>query len=96
MNGKERKRLMSLARHLDVTLHVGKAGLSDDLLAEADRQLKDHELVKVRLLRSSRVEDGRKAVAEKLAGEVNADVVDVRGFTAVLYRPKNRPSSAGS
>ena len=53
MTSKERAELRAQANPLDVTLIVGKGGISDTLLDEAVVLLDSHELVKGRVLENS-------------------------------------------
>jgi len=75
------------AQRLDVTVHVGKNGVHEATLAELDRQLKAHKLVKVRLLPAATEGGvGERQQADALAAGTGAEVIDVRGRTAVLWR----------
>jgi len=64
---------------------VGQGGISPNLLAELDRALKDHELVKVR----ARVGDRelRDQVLDELAASTGAELVQRIGHVALYYRP---------
>ncbi|WIV66297.1 YhbY family RNA-binding protein [Natrialbaceae archaeon AArc-T1-2] len=73
------------AHDLDVTVWVGKSGL-EAVVDELDDQLTDRELVKVKFLRAARAGSSTDEKAAELADRVDADLVDVRGHTAVLYR----------
>lgn len=73
------------AHDLDVTVWVGKSGL-EAVVDELDDQLTDRELVKVKFLRAARAGSSTDETAADLADRVNAELVDVRGHTAVLYR----------
>lgn len=77
----------ALANQLPVTLHVGKNGITPSTVAELKAQLHRKKLVKVRLLRSA-TEGGAedRSQAEALAQEADAQVVEVRGHTAVYWR----------
>lgn len=86
MKGKERARLKKEAQSLDVTLELGKGGLSATIVTELKRQLKATPLVKVQIRKSAAAEDSTKSVAEALAAESNATLVEVRGSTAVYAR----------
>ncbi|PSQ57083.1 RNA-binding protein [Halobacteriales archaeon SW_7_71_33] len=70
---------------LDVTVWVGKAG-PDAVVDELDGQLADRELVKLKFLRSARAGADVGTLASGLADDVDAEVVDTRGNTAVLRR----------
>ncbi|RZV08579.1 RNA-binding protein [Natrinema hispanicum] len=82
MDTQERKRR---AHDLDVTVWVGKSGV-DAVVDELDDQLTDRDLVKVKFLRAARAGSSTDEKAADLAERVNADLVDTRGHTAVLYR----------
>ena len=82
MDHAERKRR---AHDLDVTVWVGKSGI-DAVGDELNDQLADRDLVKVKFLRAARAGSSTEEKAAELADRVNADVVDTRGHTAVLYR----------
>ena len=63
---------------------LGNAGLTDAVVAELDRALTDHELVKV----SARVadRDARNEALAVLASRTKAELVQRVGHVAVLYR----------
>jgi RNA-binding protein len=69
---------------LDVTVWVGKGGI-ESVADELGDQLADRKLVKVKFLRAARGGMSTDELAAELAGQVNAEVVDVRGNTAVYH-----------
>jgi len=74
-------------------VNVGKQGLTESVLKEIDRRLSDDEVVKVRILKSALTVEGiddRKKFAEILAKRLNADAIEVRGYTVVLYRKRKK------
>jgi len=70
---------------LDVTLRVGKHGI-ESVVDELDTQLDNESMVKVKFLRSARGGTTSEQLAADLADHVDADVVRVRGHTAVVER----------
>ncbi|EMA09049.1 RNA-binding protein [Haloarcula vallismortis] len=70
---------------LDATLRVGKHGI-ESVADELDDQLENTDLVKVKFLRSSRGGTTAEELAEDLAEMVNAEVIQVRGHTAVFEK----------
>ena len=84
MTGKERAALRAEAHHLEPLLHVGQQGLSPTVFQALDDALRTHELVKVQLTRT--VDVPVKDAANALATAAAADVVQVIGRTATLYR----------
>ena len=70
---------------LDVTVWVGKAGI-ESVVDELDDQLSNADLVKVKFLRAARGGTDTESLADALADRVSAEIVDIRGHTAVLRR----------
>ncbi|KUK04301.1 YhbY family RNA-binding protein [Methermicoccus shengliensis] len=68
------------------TLHVGKSGITTQLLEELTRQLEKRKVVKVRLLRSARQSMDTEQAARQLAEGTGGRVVDIRGGCIVLKR----------
>ena len=75
MTSKERAEFRAQANTLDVTLIVGKGGISDTLLDEAVVLLDSHELVKGRVLETSGLtaREASDAICEALGAEVAYD-----------------------
>jgi len=84
MTGKERAALRAEAHHLDPLVHVGHQGLTPAVFKSLDDALRTHELVKVQLTRT--VDVPVKDAANALATSAAAEVVQVIGRTATLYR----------
>ncbi len=87
LTGRQRHRLRALAHTLRPVILVGAGGLSDGLVAETERALTDHALIKVRLA-GERAE--RRAQAEALCQRTGAELVQLIGRMAVLYRPSDK------
>ena len=87
----QKKAFRSIGHHLDPVVTVSENGLSEGVLAELDRALRDHELVKVKLALSER--EDRTAVLEALVAESKAELVQKIGKVALFYRhnPKANP-----
>ena len=84
LTSKERADLRAEAHHLTAIVHVGHQGITPTLLQALDDALRTRELVKIQL--SKHTDETPKTVATRLAQEVGADVVQVIGRTATLYR----------
>ncbi|MES2153790.1 MAG: YhbY family RNA-binding protein [bacterium] len=77
----------SAANAITVTMHVGKNGVNDAAILELKAQLHKHKLVKVRLLPSATDGGvGNEAQADALAAGADAQLVEIRGHTAVFWR----------
>jgi RNA-binding protein len=84
LTGKQKRHLRALGQRLAATLHVGREGVTEAVVAQADAQLAGHELVKVRVGESA--PESRHDTAERLAERTNAQLAQVLGRTALLYR----------
>ena len=84
MTGKQRAALRAEAHHLSPLVHVGHQGLTPALFQSLDDALRTRELVKVQFART--VDVPAKDAANALATATAAEVVQVIGKTATLYR----------
>ena len=92
MHPKTRKQLKQIAHHLDPVVSVGEQGASPNVLAEAQRALDDHELIKVRLHAPDRAL--RTAMGDELAARCDATFVQRIGKIGVLFRANPQPTRA--
>lgn len=88
---RERAHLKGRAHALEPVVQIGNAGLSDAVVAELDRALTAHELIKVRVGASSR--DAREALCDAICERTDAASVQRVGKILVLWRP--RPAESG-
>jgi RNA-binding protein len=86
LTSRERSELKARAHHLNPIVRVGQAGLSDAFIAEVDRALADHELIKVQVGLDDREE--RNAAAEEICARTSSAEVQRVGKVLVLWRPK--------
>jgi RNA-binding protein len=82
---KQRRHLKGLAHPLKPVILMGNSGLTPAVIAETDRALTHHELIKVRLPGLDREE--RDAALAELAESTSSAMVTRIGHVAVLYRP---------
>lgn len=85
ITSKQRAALRSMANGIEPILQVGKAGIGENLIKQASDALTARELLKVTVLDNSSVTP--KEAALSLAEQTGAEVVQVIGSKAVLYRP---------
>ena len=84
MTGKQRAYLRGLANGLETILYVGKGGLSENVIKQADEALTARELVKGRVLEASLMSAAEACQA--LAEATGAEGVQSIGSRFVLYR----------
>jgi RNA-binding protein len=82
----QRARLKARAHALEPVVQVGQAGVSDTVVAEVDRSLTAHGLIKVRLAGADR--ETRDELAQTLSDRTDAAVVQQVGRILVLWRPR--------
>ncbi len=84
LTSKERAELRSKATALDTTLMVGKGGVTDTVLAEAENQLTARELIKGKVLEGALMSP--REVSDEICAATGAEGVAVIGTKFVLYR----------
>ena len=90
LSSKERAALRAQAHHLAAAVHVGQHGITDALRQTVDDTLRTRELVKIQFTKNADV--SVKDAANDLARALSAEVVQVIGKTATLYREKTEGS----
>lgn len=84
LNGKEKRFLRSMANTLEPIVQVGKGSVTENVLFSLNEALEARELVKIRVLKNCL--DEVSDVAEELAAQSKAELVQVIGRNVVLYR----------
>ena len=84
---KQRRHLRGLAHPLKPVILIGNSGVSAGVVAETQRALHDHELIKVRLPGMAR-EDRDQALVD-LAARTDSVLVGRIGHVATLYKPRS-------
>ena len=92
----QRQNLKARAHPLKPIVMIGTAGLTATVLAEIERALKCHEVIKIRILNEDR--DARKVMLEQICTQLQAAAVQHIGKILVIYRPQeelpdNKPTS---
>jgi RNA-binding protein len=89
LSTKQIRFLRGLAHPLTPAVQTGKSGVTAAFVKEVDRNLKDHELIKVRINTDERTDF--LATAEELAKSTAAMLVQTIGRIVVLYREGDEP-----
>ena len=83
LTSKQRSFLRAMANPLEPIFQVGKGGIGETISDAIRDALAARELIKVRVLKN--VETDVREVADDLATQTGADVVQVIGRNVVLY-----------
>lgn len=84
LTSKQRAEFRAQANGLEVTLMVGKGGVSEQVLAEAQKLLEARELVKGRVLETAMM--SAREVSDAICEATGADGVSTVGATFVIWR----------
>ena len=84
LTSKERADLRSQATTIDTTLMVGKGGVTDAVIAEAENQLNARELIKGKVLEGAMMTP--REVCDEICQYTGAEGVAVIGTKFVIYR----------
>ena len=84
LTSKERAELRAQATALDTTLMVGKGGVTEAVIAEAENQLDARELVKGKVLEGAMMTP--REVCDILCQETGCEGIAVIGTKFVIYR----------
>lgn len=90
LTGKQKGFLRSMGNEMDPIMQVGKGGITESVITQTNEVLGARELIKCRVLQNCSEEP--KIVAEELAEQVEADLVQVIGRNFLLFRAsKDKP-----
>ena len=84
LNNELKKRFKAIGHQLKPVVTIGENGLSEGVLGELDRALNDHELIKIKLAVTER--EDRRALIDELCASSKAELVQVIGKMALIYR----------
>ncbi len=85
----QKKQFKSIGHHLKPIVTIADNGLTEGVLAELDRALNDHELIKIQL-RAER--DDRKALIDQLCAQSSSLLIQSIGKVALIYRKNPQPN----
>ena len=84
LTSKERAELRAQANAIETTLIVGKDGVTENVVAEAERLLTARELVKGKVLETAMM--SAREVSDEICEATGADGVSCVGYKFVIYR----------
>lgn len=79
-----KQELKARAHHLKPVVLLGSKGLTPAVTEETNLALQIHELIKVKI--NGAEKEGRLAMATELCRQLTAELVQLIGSTAIIYR----------
>ena len=88
LNNQQKRKLKALGQHLNPTLKVGKAGVSEGFLKSVDEALSAQELIKVKF---DDFKEEKKQLAPLIAEKTSSQLIQMVGHVVVLFRQNPDP-----
>ena len=88
LTSKQRAQLRGLANSIDTIIHIGKDGIGENLIQQANDALEARELIKCKVLENSML-TAREA-CDELSKATRSEQVQVIGTKFVLYRQSHK------
>jgi RNA-binding protein len=85
----ELRQLRALAHQLHPVVTIAGHGLSESVIAELERALNDHELIKIKLAVGDRA--AKQQVLDALIKQTGAHLIQQIGHTATILRRVDKP-----
>jgi putative YhbY family RNA-binding protein len=90
LSSKAKHNIKQGARAEKTTVWVGKDGSTEQIITEIKRQLDQREIVKAKIQQTALKDAETKQLAARIAEQTDSHLIDVRGHTFVLYKPKSK------
>ena len=90
LNSSQRKKLKTLAHHLDPVIHIGKEGFNDGVAHSISENLEKRELIKVKFYQHK---DDKKKISEKILSKTKSEIISIIGNTLIIYKQSNNPKN---
>ena len=91
LTGRQKKYLKGLGHHLSPVILIGKEGISPKLIEAAALELKNHELIKIKIGNNSNV--AKQDAVQALTAATGGELVQLIGKSLLLY--KENPEKPG-
>ena len=89
LSNADKKRFRSIGHKLSPVVTVAQKGVTENIKTEIERALKEHELIKIKLITATREE--KKCLADSLCQEFSAECIQSIGHVILVYRPSKKP-----
>jgi RNA-binding protein len=85
----DHKYLRTVAHSLSPIVTLAQKGLTENISKELNRALKQHELIKVKIIAADR--GSRRALIQEICDLTGAELIQSIGSIAVLYKAADKP-----
>ena len=89
LTGKQRRALRAMGHHMEPVVIVGQSGVTEGVIGAVTQALNDHELIKVKINEGP---ETRQEAAARMAEGAGAELVQLLGRTALLFKKKAEDS----
>jgi RNA-binding protein len=86
----DKKYLRALGHQLKPVVTVAGNGLTENVITEIDRALRDHELIKIKLAVGDR--DAKKNVIANLCTQTESQLIQSIGHMILLFKKADKPN----
>ena len=69
-----------------ITINIGKSGINENVMEEIKRQLKAHELIKLKFAKN--ISSEKQNYINTIVEKSNSKLIDLRGNVAVIFKKK--------
>jgi len=83
----QKRALKKKAHNLDPLVQIGKNGVTDGAIANIDKALSDHTLIKVKYINHK---SEKRELTDAITSRTGSTLIDLIGNTATLYRENPR------
>jgi len=90
LTSKIKRRIKSEFGREKPTIWVGKKQVSNELIKEVEKQLEKKKIVKIKILKSALQEAKVNEIAMAISRQTEADLVEVKGHTFILYKRRRK------
>ncbi len=88
LNKQKILRLRTIANPLKPIVYIGQKGFNDEILALIDRELNNHELLKIKF---QDFKDQKKEITDEICEKLECTKISIVGFVATIYRQHPDP-----
>ena len=85
----DKKYYRRLGHKLKPVVTIASKGLSDTVVAEIDRALSDHELIKIKFAAGDR--ESRRAISDEICRSLKCELAQSIGHVSLVFRKSSTP-----